>query len=169
MTNVIIRGYEADDLEACRELWAQLVAWHRALYQDPGIGGPDPGRHFDVHLARVGPDHIWVAEVGGQVAGLAGLIRDGAQAELEPLVVGEDFRGRGIGRRLTEVVVAAARESGVRILTVRPTARNEPAVRFFHAAGFDLLGQLELFMDLRPGGETRWRPGERLAGRDFKV
>lgn len=172
---VSVRSYRPADLEACRALWAALTEWHRGLYADPGIGGPDPGRHFDAHLERVGPERIWVAEAGGRVVGFAGCIPGDGEAELEPVVVDPAHRGRGVGALLTRAVVQAARESGVRYLKVRPVARNAGAIRFFHAAGFDVLGQVELFMDFRPpGGPSleggrRWRPGERLAGRDFEV
>jgi hypothetical protein len=49
---------------------------------------------------------------------------------------------------------------------VRPAARNVRALQFFHRLGFDVLGQLELTLDLvRP---ERWQAGERLADRDFR-
>lgn len=101
------------------------------------------------------------------MVGFAGLIVDGRSGELEPLVVRADVRGRGIGRALTEAVVAAARDLGLRRVQVRPAARNAQALRFFHDRGFDVLGQIELTYDLaRP---ERWIAGETLAGREFRV
>lgn len=164
-----VRPYRPEDLEACRALWVELTEWHRQIYRSPGIGGPDPGRRFDEHLHRVGPDHVWVADAGGQVVGLAGLIPGEGEAELEPLVVSEAYRGRGVGRQLAEAVVASARARGVRQLKVRPVARNQPAIAFFHELGFDVLGHIELFMDFGPTDRQVWRPGERMAGRDFRV
>ena len=46
----VVRAYESRDLDACRGLWEELTQWHRDLYQNPGIGGDDPGRFFDRHL-----------------------------------------------------------------------------------------------------------------------
>jgi GNAT superfamily N-acetyltransferase len=168
-SSVEVRTYRSDDREACRALWVELTEWHRTLYRSPGIGGPEPGRQFDEHLARVGPDHIWVAETGGRLVGLAGLIADEGDAELEPLVVSEGFRGQGIGRRLAEAVIASARARGVRQLKVRPVARNEDAIRVFHRLGFDILGQIELFADFGPLDSQVWIPGWRLADRDFRA
>lgn len=165
---VTIRRYRPEDSGACRGLWEELTEWHRRIYDGPDIGGPDPGRRFDSHLDRVGPDHIWVAEMDGRVVGMAGLI-PGDEAELEPIVVSEPFRGSRIGRRLAETVIAAVRDSGIRQLRVRPVARNDLAIRFFHSLGFDILGQAELFMDLGPRDRQRGRAGERLAGEDFRV
>lgn len=166
---VIIRGYRPDDLESCRRLWVELTEWHRHIYQSPEIGGPDPGRHFDKHLQRVGPEHIWVAEVDGQVVGMAGLIPGEQEAEIEPLVVSESHRGSRIGQQLTRTIIEAARERGFRQIVVRPVARNELAIRFFHNEGFDVLGQVELLVDLRPKDGQKWRYGARIAERDFRL
>jgi GNAT superfamily N-acetyltransferase len=166
---IIIRPYKPEDLVSCRDLWVELTGWHRHIYQSPGIGGLDPGSLFDEHLKQVGPEHIWVAEGSGRVVGLAGLIPGEGEAELEPLVVSEPFRGLGIGGKLAGVVIAAARKRGVRQLKVRPVGRNEPAIRFFHKLGFDILGQIELFMDFGPADNQVWKLGERMGGRYFRV
>ncbi len=68
----------------CRVLWVQLNEWHRQIYEDPSIGGPEPSQKFDEHLQHVGPENIWVAESSGHVIGMAGLIPGDQKAELEP-------------------------------------------------------------------------------------
>jgi GNAT superfamily N-acetyltransferase len=167
VVDVVIRRYRCDDLDACRALWVELTETHRELYDGPTIGGDDPGRQFDQHLAATGPERIWVADAAGQVVGLAGMLLDGHRAELEPIVVAAHHRGSGIGALLTEAVIDAARTAGARRLAVRPTGRNTAAMRFFHAVGFDVLGRVELQVDLvdRPPR----RRGEQIAGRDFVV
>ncbi len=132
----------------------------------PRSAARTPGSAFDEHLAKVGAENIWVAEVEGQVVGLAGLIPDAS--ELEPVVVSEAHRGQGVGRLLAEAVISTARERGARTIQVRPVARNVEAVRFFHELGFDTLYQLELGMDLVERERDPWIPGERLADRDFR-
>ena len=161
-----IRGYEPSDLEACRKLWVELTQKHRDIFDAPEIGGKDPGRAFDEHLAKVDAENLWVAEVEGQVVGLAGLIPD--PSELEPVVVSEPHRGQGIGRLLAETVISAAREGGARTIQVRPVGRNVEAIRFFHELGFDTIYRLELGMDLVDRERDPWIPGERLADRDFR-
>jgi ribosomal protein S18 acetylase RimI-like enzyme len=168
-TPPLIRPYRYDDLCACRELWAELTQWHRELYGDPEIGGSNPGVAFDPYLSEAAEDGVFVAEIAGAVVGLAGLIvRGDGKAELEPVVVAERFRGEGIGGELTEAVVAAARARGIRRLTVRPVGRNEAALRFFHGSGFDVLGRVELQLELGPERIDR-RPGPELAERRFRV
>jgi ribosomal protein S18 acetylase RimI-like enzyme len=162
-----IRRYRPDDLADCRSLWADLTDWHRRLYADPTIGGDDPGAGFDAHLAEVGPERIWVAEQDGRVVGLAGMIVSGRKVELEPLSVRAGCRGLGVGRELAEAVIAAAREEGARQDIVRPTGRNAEAIRVFHTLGFDVISRVELVFDLTD--DERWREGEAIAGRTFRV
>jgi N-acetylglutamate synthase-like GNAT family acetyltransferase len=162
-----IRRYRPEDLEDCRSLWTDLTDWHRGLYAEPSIGGDDPGAGFDAHLAEVGPDRIWVAEQDGRVIGLAGMIVSGRKVELEPLTVRAGCRGLGVGRELAEAVVAAARKEGAGQVIVRPTGRNADALRVFHTLGFDVISRVELVYDLTD--DERWREGEELAGRTFRV
>jgi N-acetylglutamate synthase-like GNAT family acetyltransferase len=165
----VIRRFRTGDREACRSLWAELTSWHRRLYADPAIGGEDPGRHFDAHLTELGAERIWVAEIDGRVVGLAGMVPRDDNVELEPLAISAAYRGRGIGRRLAEAVIAAAREQGARQVRVRPTGRNSEAVRFLHGLGFDVIGRLELVLSLVPEEQKRWRDGEHIAGRAFRT
>lgn len=166
---VLIRGYKAGDLDACRALWLELTEWHRYIYSSPGIGGSDPGRYFDEHLERVGPEHIWVAEVEGRVVGLTGLILAQGEAELEPLIVSSSYRGMGIGKQLTLAVISAAQKQGAPQLKVRPVARNSATIQFFYSLGFNILGHIELFVDFKPPDHQVWKAGEQIAGMEFKV
>lgn len=163
----MIREYEPGDLEACRRLWVDLTEHHRDIYDVDTIGGDDPGSQFDDHLAAVGVGSLWVAEEEGRVVGLVGLIMDRTSAEVEPVVVSPGSRGLGVGSSLVRHVVDEARGRGVRMLSVRPVARNRGAIRFFADAGFDVLGHIEAFMDL--AGDREWVEGETVAGREFRI
>ena len=105
-----IRHYEKGDLDTCRSLWAGMLERHREMYEDPSIGGDDPGREFDAHLKRIGPDLIWLAEVEGEVVGFTSLIVEEEQAEIEPIIVAQTHRGKGIGERLIQRAVEEATE-----------------------------------------------------------
>ena len=163
-----VRRYEPSDRVSCRSLWAELTEWHRDLYDDPALGRDDPGSGFDAYLDEFGSKRVYVAETDGDVVGLAGLIARGRHGELEPVVVGTGQRSGGVGRELVAAVVEAARAEGLSRLTVRPTARNRDALRFFHALGFDVLGHVDLQIDL-DGTGFEPRAGERLGERDFRV
>jgi len=168
MSDVTIRPYYTSDLDRCRTLWIELTQRHREIYHDPTIGGDNPGLYFDKHLARVGPECLWVAEHEGEVVGLAGLIVDGREAEVEPLVVAAIHRDKGIGRALLNHVVEEARKLGVRYLSVKPVARNVEAISLYYDFGFQILGEIEMFMDLGAPSPGTWKSGPELFGHPFK-
>jgi GNAT superfamily N-acetyltransferase len=164
---VIVRDYAEGDYRACRSLWAELTEYHRRIYGDPSIGGDDPGAGFDDYLASSQRLGSWVAELGGSVVGLTGLLGRGTSGEVEPVVVAEAARDQGIGRILITRVVDEARAHGYEYLVIRPVARNVAAVRRFHAAGFRTLGgHIDLTMDLA-ARRHGWLSGASLHGLDW--
>lgn len=165
--NPTIRAYRPSDLEACRELWRELTRHHRDIYDNEEIGGPDPGTHFDRYLKHPDFAVAWVAEHDGAVIGLTGLLIDGEEAEIEPVVVSSERRARGIGRRLVEHAIEEARTRGLRSVSIRPVARNALAIRRFHDAGFRLIGRVELFQPLQPS-KSEWKPGITVHGMPFR-
>jgi GNAT superfamily N-acetyltransferase len=140
---------------------------HRVIYEDPTIGGEDPGLEFDSHLSRVGPERVWVAVSDENILGLVALIVEGEQAEVEPIVVSSDRRSRGVGGQLLERVIDEAKKLGISCLSVKPVARNLEAISFFYEAGFRILGHIQLFMWLGPSFPGQWKPGPRLFGKPF--
>jgi GNAT superfamily N-acetyltransferase len=167
-SSVTIRRFEERDSAACRGLWAELTRWHRELYDDPSIGGDDPASGFEEYLKEFADARLWVAELADSVVGFTGLVVRGNQVEVEPVVVSPGARGQGIGRMLVETAVDVVRAEGVGQIKVNPVMRNAHAIGFFHALGFTALGHVELLMDFRRPADY-WRPGERIAGRDFDV
>ncbi len=162
-----VRSYKPSDLESCRALWAEMVQRHREIYEDSSIGGENPGFEFDQHLARVGPERVWIAVLDDEPVGLVSLILEGEQAEVEPIVVSSAHRDKGIGRKLLDHAIEKARELGVLCLNVKPVARNEEAVSFFHNTGFKTVGHLNLFMWLGPDIPGAWKPGLEIFGLPF--
>jgi GNAT superfamily N-acetyltransferase len=168
MPGVVVRDYAPADYPACRMLWAELTEHHRRIYEDPSIGGDDPGGAFDDYLAV--PERVasWVADLGGLVVGLTGLLDRGTSGEVEPVVVTDRLRGRGVGRLLIERVVTEAVARGHEYLAIRPVARNVSAIRRFHDVGFQALGgHVDLTMDLA-SRRHGWLEGARLHGLDFR-
>jgi L-amino acid N-acyltransferase YncA len=85
---------------------------------------------------------IWVMEDGGEVIGWLSLsdfydARPAYHATAEiGVYVREDYRGRGIGRRLVEEAISRAPELGLKTLTAGAFGHNEASVRLFEAMGF---------------------------------
>lgn len=166
--DVSVREYAPGDYRACRGLWVELTEHHRRLYEDPSIGGDDPGSGFDEYLEMPQRVGSWVAVIDGEVIGLTGLLDHGASGEVEPVVVAHAQRRRGAGHTLIERVAAEASRRGHEYLAIRPVARNVTAIQSFHDAGFQTLGaHIDLTMDLR-NRRHRWLTGARLHGLDFR-
>ncbi len=166
--DILVREYGPGDYAAGRRLWVELTEHHRRLYEDPTIGGDDPGAAFDGYLAL--PERVtsWVAEAGGSVVGLTGLLDRGTNGEVEPIVVMGASRGRGVGRLLLDRVTAEAVSRGYEYLSIRPVARNVSAIRRFYDAGFQTLGgHVDLTMDLAER-RHQWLDGADLHGLDFQ-
>jgi GNAT superfamily N-acetyltransferase len=157
---VTIRPYRPLDHRACRELWAELVRTKRELYHDPTIGGADPGAGFEEYLTRLDLAGIWVGEHRDDgVVGLVGLVLGGVRTgQVEPLVVAQAWRDRGIGRALLQYAATEARRRELSQISISPDSRNVEAIRCLHAAGYDVLSSITLTMDLAPRGHS-WQEG----------
>jgi ribosomal-protein-alanine N-acetyltransferase len=88
---------------------------------------------------RVGYD-CRVIDLDAHVVGY-GIMSSGAgEAHILNVCVRRDLRCRGLGRRMIELLLDAARQSGMReaFLEVRPS--NVPAVRLYQTLGFEQIG-----------------------------
>jgi GNAT superfamily N-acetyltransferase len=162
-----IRPYRAQDLAAGRRLWRELTQRHREIYDDPSIGGDDPGAGLDEYLANPKLAGPWVTVREGEVVALGGLLIEGPQAEIEPVIVAPEHRSRGVGTRLIHFLVAEARTREVAVLSIRPVARNREAIACFYRAGFTLLGHLDMFLDLKSTGGRGWKRAIRIHDHEF--
>jgi ribosomal protein S18 acetylase RimI-like enzyme len=163
-----IREYQNSDYAACLALSRELAQHHADIYGDPAIAHGDSIKWFDGLFKRDGYVGIWIAGVDGQTAGFAGLFSHGEEGEIEPVVVASAFRNKGIGTRLVRYLVAEARKSKVRFLSIRPVARNKEALALFVRLGFNLVGHVELFQDLSPASERTWKSGIEILGQKLR-
>ena len=161
--DIIIRDYETKDYDACRALWVELTQHHRDIYEDPSIGGEDPGQGFDRYLENSQREGTWVAELEGGVVAFGGLLlHSEEEGEVEPVVVSQPYRDKGIGTRLIEYAVEQARTKGVRFLSIRPVARNERAISLYVRLGFSTVGAIDLCQDLSSSYDRKWKPGIKI-------
>jgi len=85
------------------------------------------------------PKSWWIAEVGGQAAGVA-LVNDSSSSpgdvELVYMGVARPWRGRGLGRTLVDRAIDWGRRGRREFLTVAVDSGNVHARRVYDAAGF---------------------------------
>jgi N-acetylglutamate synthase-like GNAT family acetyltransferase len=109
-------------------------------------------------------DNLWVAILGSKVVGLVGLIVNGEEVEIEPLIVSQPYRSRGIGKRMIETVIVEAKGLNIKFLSVKPVARNIEAIKFLNNQGFRNIGHIELFIDF---SNQEWKKGLNLFDQQF--
>ena len=97
-------------------------------------------------LAARGPRHpVLVAEADGAVVGWGSLNVFNARRAYDhvadfSLYVERGWRGRGVGRRLLEILVARARELGYHKLVLSAFPWNEAGMQAYRRAGFREVG-----------------------------
>ena len=88
-------------------------------------------------IADLRAEHVWVADAGGEVAGVLG-VQDEVQLVIARLVVAPAHMRRGIGRALARHALALAGDRAVRVGTA---AANRPALELYRSLGFEPAGQ----------------------------
>lgn len=92
----------------------------------------DPGEYFRSHGGE-----LWVVtDDNGIVRASAALALHGEVAELKCMYVDPSLRRRGIGRRLAEHVLRAARDRGCSTMELWSDTRFEAAHRMYESLGF---------------------------------
>jgi GNAT superfamily N-acetyltransferase len=135
--NLALREARPEDADAVAALLGEL-------------GYPSTADQAFERIARIAHDPstlLFVAELDGEVAGLAGLHlqnlveRDDIGCSLTAMVVGERFRRRGVGAQLTEAIEAEARARGCETLALHTAHRRADAHAFYEALGYEHSGR----------------------------
>lgn len=117
----------------------------RALFQEyaAGLGIDLCFQGFAEELARLPGRYarpaggVWLAVEGENVAGCVALRPlDAERAEIKRLYVRLAFRGSGVGRALTEHVLAAARRAGYRRVCLDTLPSMTGALSLYRSLGF---------------------------------
>jgi GNAT superfamily N-acetyltransferase len=157
---VEIRPVTSDDLEAMVDVYLAGARHHAEI--DPVAWRVPERADVAARLQRrfdaIGTDHAYVAAVvDGQVVGSATLDADdlphpGAMArQLRSAELGiamlEEWRGRGIGRKLIAWLERWAADQGIDRVTLEVSTANDGAIRLYHELGYTDSG-IEMRKDL---------------------
>jgi ribosomal protein S18 acetylase RimI-like enzyme len=95
-------------------------------------------------------------ELEGELAGLVLVSRRGRSVRVAAMGIAPEARGRGLGRRVLEQVIAGCRERGEPALTLEVIESNTPAVKLYRSMGFEVRRRLVGWMHPGPlpGAET---------------
>jgi len=126
----LIRPARPDELDTIRDLFREYGEF---------VGSPICFENFEREIAALPGEYICllVAEESGQLAGCAALREIGESiAEMKRLYVRPAFQGRGLGRLLTERIIAEARAMGHQLLRLDTLRVMESALALYRRLGF---------------------------------
>jgi putative acetyltransferase len=131
----IVQAQSPEDIDRTRELFQEYAGWlginlcfqnfEKELAELPGEYVPPTGRLF-------------LAVDGSQIAGCVALrsIGEGA-CEMKRLYVRPDFRGKGLGRELTDAVISAGRQIGYERMRLDTLpGKMDRAIAMYRSLGF---------------------------------
>jgi ribosomal-protein-alanine N-acetyltransferase len=121
-----LRGLEARDIGAVLSIQSaalEAAQWKREAYEA---------------ILNGGSERLIVAERSPTLLGFAGYRVIAPEAELLNLAVLPQFRGQGIGARLLQEVIRAARECGASDLFLEVREGNRGALRLYEKFGFQI-------------------------------
>lgn len=125
-----VRQAQASDRPALEAMYAAFEPKAEALGLPP-LRAEDTARWLDGLSAF--PNFL--AREGDRVVGHGAVCADGDSAEVA-VFVHQDFRGRGIGRRLLNELIAEARRLGLRRVWGIAAPDNIPMLRLAYSCGF---------------------------------
>jgi L-amino acid N-acyltransferase YncA len=137
---VKIRDAVAGDLPAIVEIYNSTIPSRVVSADTEPVSVEQRTPWFDEHDPSRRP--IWVMEEGGETIGWLSLsdfydARPAYHATAEiGVYVREDYRGKGVGRRLVEEAIRRGPELGLKTLTAGAFAHNDASVGLFERMGF---------------------------------
>jgi L-amino acid N-acyltransferase YncA len=141
-----IRPMLAEDWPTVAAIFAEGIATRGATFETEP---PDCSSFDATHHA----EHRLVAVDDCRVVGWAALAPTSARAcyagvAESSVYVGEDVRGRGVGRTLMEALIASARRGGIWTIHAGMFPENTASVRLHESLGFRLVGRFERIAEL---------------------
>jgi len=140
---VEVRRAGEDDWPGIWPVWREVVAAGDAYVWPPDT--PEDEARAEWMLPP--PAEVWVAEDDGRIVATALLQPNkpglGDHVANAGFMVDPSAAGRGVGRRLAEVVIERARATGYEAMQFNAVvATNERAVRLWRSLGFEEVGRV---------------------------
>jgi phosphinothricin acetyltransferase len=140
-----IRSAALADIPAITEIYNEAILTTTATFDTVPKSVDDRRAWFLAHGAR---HPVSVAELSGVVTGWAALSpwsdRPAYDETAETsFYVAAQYRGRGIGRRLKQAIIQAARDLGYHTLIARVAEGSQESLHLNQSFGFRLVGTLD--------------------------
>jgi ribosomal protein S18 acetylase RimI-like enzyme len=115
-------------------------------------GGPTSALAHPMFFHELGDDALVVVDEGRIVGFLLGFVTNAGTGYVHLVGIDNDYRRRGVGRRLYESFTTRARARGARRMKAITTAGNQASIEFHRALGYDV----ELVTDYAGPGRHRY-------------
>ena len=142
---LIIKHAKLEDLEFITEIYNEAILRTVATFDTE----PKTADEQKTWFAHHGPKYpVFVAELDGVIVGWASLSKWSDRcaysdtAEIS-LYVKEEFRGKGIGRKLLESIIQKGHKVGLHTAIARITEGNEISVHLHESVGFQYIGVMK--------------------------
>jgi ribosomal-protein-alanine N-acetyltransferase len=132
------------DVEGVQALDAELfgpTAWSAAMFWSELAAGESRW-------------YVLAESAGGELAGYAGLLITGSEADVQTLGVVPAAQGRGVGTRLLRALTTEAVRRGATSLVLEVRADNESAIALYSREGFERISVRRRYY--QPGGVDAW-------------
>lgn len=130
----MVRTMELGDYEKVYNLWAHTAGM--------GLNTTDDSKEgIAKYLAR-NPNTCFVAEDGGELAGVIISGHDGRRGFIYHTAVKEEFRRQGIGQQLVSSALAALEQEGIHKVALVVFGKNKTGNLFWEKAGFTVRDDL---------------------------
>jgi len=128
MSMITTRVMTVDDYNSVYELWAGV----------PGMGLNDLDDSFDGFRRYIerNPDTCFIAEEGGKIVGTILAGHDGRRGYLYHVAVLQQYRNRGIGKKLVDLALDSLRQKGISKVGLLVFSKNETGNAFWEKMGF---------------------------------
>ncbi len=139
MADLQYRPYAKADEDA---VIVHVLAIQQGEFSVPVTAEDQPDLRAVAEVYQSGTGGFWVAELDGRTVGTIGLIGFGtSEGALRKMFVTAEARGRelGVAAGLLDILIAHARERGIRGITLGTIERLHAARRFYEKNGFVLI------------------------------
>ena len=127
-TMIKIRRFQPEDLDRALEIARDSLSW------------PWPKNEFEKYL-----EDSFAAEEDGRMIGLiVGKVLKN-QGVIKLIAVEQNYRGKGIGKKLVEYLLNYFKENGARIVIARSRTGNENGISFLKNLGFGIVKTIEKY------------------------
>jgi len=143
-TSIAVRPALQGDLEAITDIYNEAILTTTATFDTEPRTAADRLEWFRSHGGRFA---VLVAEVDGRIAGWASLSRWSDRTAYDDtaetsVYVGSQYRGRGVGGRLYEGLIAAAKQHKFHTLLARVAGESAASLRLHARFGFRNVGTM---------------------------